>query len=195
MPPELADGLTALALVMGAEFGDKSQLVCMSLASRYRPLPVLLGASAAFALLNAVAVVFGAGLDRWLPDWLLAALVAALFCLFGIRVWRAAATLEGEDARPAPRGGVFVSTFALIFLAEFGDKTQLTVAGLASTTGPWPVWLGATAALVLTSLIGVIAGRTLLQRLPFGWIHRLSAVLFFGFALYAGYEAVVAWPT
>jgi putative Ca2+/H+ antiporter (TMEM165/GDT1 family) len=87
-----------------------------------------------------------------------------------------------------------LTALALVMGAEFGDKTQLTVAALASTTGPWPVWLSATAALVLTSLIGVIAGHTLLQRLPLGWIHRLSAVLFFGFALYAGYQAVVVWP-
>ena len=81
--------------------------------------------------------------------------------------------------------GVLVTTFALIFLAEFGDKTQIAVAGLGSTAPAGAVWSGATLALATTSILGVIAGRRLLQRLPLVWIHRVSGVFFLLLALFA----------
>ena len=67
MASSLIDAVTTFGLVALAEMGDKSQLVCIGLAARHRGLPVLIGAVAAFALLNLIAVVFGAGLAQWLP--------------------------------------------------------------------------------------------------------------------------------
>jgi putative Ca2+/H+ antiporter (TMEM165/GDT1 family) len=87
-----------------------------------------------------------------------------------------------------------VAAFGLAMAAEFGDKTQLVVAGLASTQSPTAVWIGATAGLALTTLLGVAAGRTLLQKLPPVWIYRLSACVFFAFALVAGYHALRSLP-
>ena len=77
------------------------------------------------------------------------------------------------------------TTFLLVGLAEFGDKTQLAVAGLGSTGEPTAVWAGATAALAFTSALGVFAGRKLLKRLPLKWIHRISGVFFLLLALFA----------
>jgi putative Ca2+/H+ antiporter (TMEM165/GDT1 family) len=73
-------GATFLLIAL-AEFGDKSQLVCMSLAARHRGLPVALGAVAAFALLNLLAVLFGAAVAAWLPEWVVTITVAVLFAL------------------------------------------------------------------------------------------------------------------
>ena len=73
---------------------------------------------------------------------------------------------------------VFASAFLMIFLAEFGDKTQLAVAGMGSTTSGAAVWAGATLALAGTSIVAVIAGRKFLHRLPLVWIHRISGVFF-----------------
>jgi hypothetical protein len=64
-----ATALTSFALIAAAEIGDKSQLVCMTLASRHRPMPVMLGALAAFAVLNTLAVVFGVAIATWLPEY------------------------------------------------------------------------------------------------------------------------------
>jgi len=173
-------------LVIGlAEFGDKSQLVCMTLASRHRGLPVALGAIAAFAVLNLLAVLFGAAVAAWLPGWLVALAVAVLFAAFGISALRYREEEDDEEIEEKPGHGIFATTFLLIFLAEFGDKTQIAVAGLGSTGSAAAIWTGATLALATTSLLGIVAGRRLLNRLPLVWIHRVSGVFFLLLAAFA----------
>jgi putative Ca2+/H+ antiporter (TMEM165/GDT1 family) len=73
----------------------------------------------------------------------------------------------------------------MIFLAEMGDKTQLAVAGMASTLPVVAVWLGATLALSATSALGVIAGRKLLRRIPLHRLHQISGVFFLVLAAFA----------
>ena len=173
-------------LVIGlAEFGDKSQLVCMTLASRHRGLPVALGAIAAFAVLNLLAVLFGAAIAAWLPAWIVALAVAILFAIFGISALRYREEDDDNEIEEKPGHGIFATTFLLIFLAEFGDKTQIAVAGLGSTASAAAIWTGATLALATTSLLGIVAGRRLLNRLPLLWIHRVSGVFFLILSAYA----------
>lgn len=184
---------TTFGLVALAELGDKTQLVCMTLAARHPPAPVLLGAIIAFAILNLLAVLFGAAAAAWLPPWLIAAAVAVLFAIFGLNALREAGE-ETVDVRERSGRSVFVSAFALIFLAELGDKTQLAVAGLASTQAVLPVWVGGTLALAFTSALGVWAGQTLLRRLPVHVLHRVSGILFLALAALAAWRAISAFP-
>jgi putative Ca2+/H+ antiporter (TMEM165/GDT1 family) len=183
-PVDWTSAVTASTLVTVAEFGDKSQLVCMTLAARHRPWPVLLGAVCAFGGLNLIAVSLGAVVAQGVPDSLISLLVAVLFIFFGIRsLW-----FEAEaEAMTVERSGqnIFMTAFLMLFIAEFGDKTQLAVAGLGAAAPALPVWLGATLALVLTSAIGVWAGRTVIQKIPPRALHRLSGLLFLGFGLIA----------
>lgn len=181
----LSSAGASFLLIALAEFGDKSQLVCMTLAARHRGLPVILGAVSAFAFLNLLAVLFGAAVAAWLPEWVVTAAVAVLFAVFGINALRYSADNDDEEIEEKPGHGVFATTFLLIFLAEFGDKTQIAVAGLGSSTDGLAVWLGATLALATTSLLGVYAGRRFLNRLPLLWIHRVSGVFFLLLAAYA----------
>lgn len=183
--PWLTAAGTTFLLVAFAEIGDKSQLVCMTLAARHRALPVVIGAVTAFAFLNALAVLFGAAIAAWLPAWLVALAVALLFGAFGINALRYTDDEDDDDIEEKPGHGIVATTFLLIFLAEFGDKTQLAVAGMGSTSEPYAVWAGSTAALTLTSLLGVYAGRRLLKRLPLKWIHRVSGVFFLLLAAFA----------
>jgi putative Ca2+/H+ antiporter (TMEM165/GDT1 family) len=183
-----AASTSAFALIAAAEIGDKSQLVCMTLAARYRAWPIVLGASSAFALLNLAAVLFGAAVARWVPEQVVGGTVALLFAVFGLR-----ALLTKEEAVNAGTvnksgHGIFVTTFLLIFAAEFGDKTQLAVAGLSAAIPPATVWVGSTLALVMTSALGVWAGRALLQHIPLHWLHRLSGILFLAFAAYTAWR-------
>jgi len=182
--------LSTFTLIALAEFGDKSQLVCMSLAARHRHWPVILGATLAFLMLNALAVLFGAGMANWVPERITAGLVALLFGSFGIHALLMQEDEESAEVVERSGHGIFLTTLLLIFVAEFGDKTQIAVAGLASSLAPLPVWLGATAALVMVSALGVWAGRTLLQRLSLRWLHRISGSLFLLFALLAAWRAV-----
>jgi putative Ca2+/H+ antiporter (TMEM165/GDT1 family) len=183
--PWFASVTTTYLLVALAEFGDKSQLVCMTLAARHRGLPVVIGAIAAFAILNLLAVLFGAAVAAWLPEWLVITAVAVLFAVFGISALRYKEEEDDEEVQEKPGHGIVATTFLLIFVAEFGDKTQLAVAGLGSTGEPSAVWTGATLALATTSVLGVVAGRKLLNRLPLVWIHRISGVFFLLLAIFA----------
>lgn len=182
---------TTLGLVALAELGDKTQLVCMTLAARHPASPVLLGAVLAFVVLNLLAVIFGAAVAAWLPEWLVAAVVAVLFAVFGLHALREA-DAETVEVRERSGRSVLLSTFVLIFLAELGDKTQLAVAGLASTHAILPVWVGGTLALALTSALGVLAGQTLLRRLPMHLLHLIGGALFLVLAAFASWRAVTA---
>ncbi|WP_150427497.1 TMEM165/GDT1 family protein [Dechloromonas sp. CZR5] len=177
-------GATYLLIVL-AEFGDKSQLVCMTLAARHRGLPVVIGAVSAFAILNLLAVLFGAAVAAWLPDWVVTLAVAVLFAFFGIQALRFEEEDEDEAIEEKPGHGIVATTFLMIFLAEFGDKTQIAVAGMGSTAAPAATWVGATLALTTTSVLGVYAGRRFLKKLPLHWIHRVSGVFFLLLALLA----------
>ncbi|AEG02107.1 TMEM165/GDT1 family protein [Methylomonas methanica] len=184
---------TSFALIAAAEIGDKSQLVCMTLAARHRAAPVVWGAIAAFALLNTLAVVFGVAIASWLPDYLVAVAVAFLFAGFGVH----ALLSDAEDADEAEveeksGHGIFFTTFLLITMAEFGDKTQLAVVALSSTAVPIAVWLGATLALAFTSGLGVWAGRTVLQRMPLNFLHKISGSIFILLAVMAAYQAYIS---
>jgi putative Ca2+/H+ antiporter (TMEM165/GDT1 family) len=120
-----------------------------------------------------------------IPERVTAGLVAVLFGAFGIHALYKQDDSESEDVVERSGHSIFLTTLLLILVAEFGDKTQIAVAGLAGSLAPLPVWLGATAALVMVSVLGVWAGRTVLQRLPLLWLHRISGGVFLLFALLA----------
>jgi putative Ca2+/H+ antiporter (TMEM165/GDT1 family) len=114
--------------------------------------------------------------------------VALLFGAFGIHALLAGNAVESEEVSELPGRSVFFTTLSMIFLAEFGDKTQIAVAGLASNMAMLPVWIGATIALIAVSALGIWVGRTLLQRLPVRWLHRVGGAIFLVFALVAGWR-------
>ncbi|MEY3038314.1 MAG: hypothetical protein RL143_881 [Pseudomonadota bacterium] len=182
--------LSTLSLVSLAEIGDKSQLVCMALATRYRHWPVLLGAAAAFMLLNLLAVAFGASVAAWLPEIVITAIVAIMFIVFGIQAIKT--TEEDEEVLIDQNAShsIFITTFLMILLSEFGDKTQIAVAGLSTTLSAVPVWIGASIALIAISALGIWAGKSLTGRVPMHWLHRIGGVLFLTFAVFASVRFV-----
>ncbi|WP_150048208.1 TMEM165/GDT1 family protein [Methylomonas rhizoryzae] len=186
---------SSFVVIAAAEIGDKSQLVCMVLASKHRSAPVFWGAVSAFATLNTLAVLFGAALAQWLPEYLLAACVALMFAGFGLHAIFANAEEEQEEVVEISRRGMFLTTLTLITVAEFGDKTQLAVAALSSTAEPWAVWTGATLALALTSGLGILAGKTLLKRMRLSLLKKISGIIFIVLALSAAYRALISLPT
>jgi putative Ca2+/H+ antiporter (TMEM165/GDT1 family) len=172
--------LSSFSLVFLAEMGDKSQLLAMTLAHRYRAVSVIAGSFAAFALLNLLGVLAGGMLAELIPRALVLLVAAALFLYFGYRSWREADGADEADAETGPNGRGLVVSFTLIFVAELGDKTQLAVVALAAGTGDiWAVFAGGTLALWSVSLLGILFGCTLLR------VHRAAALLFFAFGLLA----------
>lgn len=188
----LASAGSTFAVIALAEMGDKTQLVCMTLSLRHRAMPVFAGAALAFAVLNVIAVAVGAVLSDWIPEQALNIIVAVLFGAFGIWALRSRAADRQPEITERSGRNVLAIAFAMIFISEMGDKTQIAVAGLSSTADPGAVWVGATLALATTSALGVLAGRTVLQRIPIVWLHRLSGVIFLGLAVYSLIEAFTA---
>lgn len=189
----LTASMTSFVLITVAEMGDKSQLVCMTLASKYRAKPVLLGAIGAFVFLNTVAVVFGAAIASWLPDYVVAATVALLFAIFGVHSILQNEEGEGEVVKEKSGQSIFFATFMLITIAEFGDKTQLAVVALSSTLMPLGVWIGSIVALIFTSALGVIVGRTLLKRLSLSLLHKISGGIFLILSVLALYKCYISY--
>ncbi len=183
---------SSFLLIFVAEIGDKSQLVCMALAARYKASPVFLGSALAFLLLNTLAVTFGVAIANWLPELFISAAVVILFAVFGVHALRIEEDNDNEKVAIRSHGSILFGTFLLITVAEFGDKTQLAVVALSSTGMPMAVWFGSTVALISTSALGVWAGRTVLQRIPITFLHRLSGILFISLALFAAYQTYMA---
>ena len=176
-------------LIFVAELGDKSQLVTMSLASKYRPFPVLMGVSSAFVILNLLAVTVGEIIATWIPELWLALLVAGLFLFFGVSTFVADEDEEDDSIKLSTKS-IFISAFLMIFIAEFGDKTQLSVAGLAVNYHAITVWLGATAALLTSTVLSVFIGSQLLKFVSARVINKVSGSLFIIMALAVLYKLI-----
>ncbi len=174
----LTTTISTLVLIFLAEIGDKSQLVCMLLASRHRALPVFAGTITAFAILNLLAVLVGASLAQAIPLLPLKITVALLFIFFGVQNLRDSAGDTDEDIEEKSGHNVFITAFLMIFMAELGDKTQLAVAGLSTSAEPLAIFIGATLALALTTLLGIIGGRWITRKISVALLRKIAGVLF-----------------
>lgn len=176
---------SSFVLLFLAEMGDKTQLIAMTLAHRYKVMPVVAGTFLAFLLLDLLAVLVGDGLARLVPRDLILLAAGCLFLFFAYRSWREA-DVEEAAIDETGRRRALISSFTLIFVAELGDKTQLVLVALAAESGEiWSVFVGGTLALWTISLIGILLGGTVLRTIPKQWVHRAAALLFLAFGLMA----------
>jgi putative Ca2+/H+ antiporter (TMEM165/GDT1 family) len=174
----------AFGLTFVAEFGDKTQIAILTLAARYGWLPVFLGATVAFVVLNAIAVTAGAVIAKFIPEAVIRYVAAAIFIIFGLLSFRPEKEEKQEEADGGKGRGPFLTSLIVVALMELGDKTQLSLVALTSKyKAPFFVFLGGTIALIVTSFIGAIAGKGLSNVIPFKWIRWLSGVLFITFGI------------
>lgn len=185
---------TALGVVFVAEFGDKTQLVAMSLGARHHLRQVIIGLAIAYVVSSALAAVVGGLLGAALPERALsigggvAFIGFAVFELIRARGEDADADDDGEvlveATTPPPRTArsMLRSPIALIAftvtVAELGDKTQLATATLAARSDPVYTWAGATLGLMAAGVLGALIGRELGDRLPRRALSYVSAGLF-----------------
>ncbi|CAN5167675.1 TMEM165/GDT1 family protein [soil metagenome] len=191
---DLGVALTAFLLVFPAELPDKTMMATLVLATRYRPLPVFLGVCVAFAVQCVIAVAAGS-LLALLPDRVVAAVVAAIFAVGAILLWRGAATAGAAEDTPSRAaqgfGRIAVLSFGVLFAAEWGDLSQLATASLAARfDDPLSVFAGSFSALVSVAALAVLLGRTIVSRLSLPAVQRGAAVLFAAFAVIAAIEAM-----
>lgn len=190
----------AFLLVTLAELPDKTTVTTLVLTTRFPARAVLVGAGVAFALQTVVAVGFGSALTL-LPEWLVSSTVTVLFASGAVILLRqsaAAAEDSGTDAmrsgpEPARFRGAALSSFGVLFAAEWADASQLATASLAAQSSqPILVGIGAFAALLAVTGLAVAAGRKLRDRIRPKVIQRCGGFLFAGFAGFAGFEAFLA---
>ncbi|MGH8792552.1 MAG: TMEM165/GDT1 family protein [Stackebrandtia sp.] len=185
----LAAALLAAGVIFVAELGDKSQLLAMTFATRYRALPVLLGITAGTAAAHALSVAIGFGLGAALPTgWL--NLVAAL-AFFGFAAWTLRGEEESDDAEAAPKrtGPAVVTVAVAFFLAELGDKTMLVTITLAAQHGWFGTWIGAVVGMVAADALALALGLWLGKRLPERLLRYGAAALFAVFGVLLAIEA------
>ena len=184
---------TAFATVFVAELPDKTMLATIVLSARFRrPLAVWIGAGAALVLQMGIAVAAGRLLGL-LPDRVVSAAVAVLFGVGAVVLWRSADAQDqavvGDDVATTGSGQpwwrVSATVFGIVFLAEWGDLTQLAAASLASQGEAGSVFIGAAAAMLTVAAIGVLAGQALLRVLPEHLIRRIAAGIFAALAIVA----------
>ena len=175
--------LLSAALVFIAELGDKSQLMSMTFATRYRARTVIIGAGIACTLTNLVSALVGNAIGDALPEQAVRIAGGVLFLAFA--AWTLRHLAAGEEPRPPAKCGVAVVVIGAAFvLAELGDKTMLATMTL-STQYHWAlIWIGSTVGMLISIILAVYVGRALLQALPIKAVHLVSALLFAGVGIW-----------
>ncbi|GAA0438276.1 UPF0016 family membrane protein [Acrocarpospora corrugata] len=177
----------SLVVIFVAELGDKSQLMALTFATRFRTLPVLVGITIATTVVHLLSVAIGGVLGDALPT---AISIAAGVAFLGFALW----TLRGDEltadeARKAQQTtrSVLVAVTVAFFLSELGDKTMLATITLATQHGWFGTWIGSTVGMVAADALAIVVGRLLGTHLPEKWIKYGASAAFaiFGIILIA----------
>ncbi len=184
--------LLSFAVVFVAELGDKSQLMAMTFAARFKWWVVLLGITAATALTHIASVGIGFALGSAIPGQLITAVAGISMLVFAFWTWRGD-TLSDDETATADRvtRSVFLAVASAFFLAELGDKTMLATITLTTQHNWFGVWVGSTLGMVAADGLAIAIGALLGSRLPERAIAIGATILFFGFGAWLLAEA---WP-
>ena len=181
---------TSTLLVAVAEIGDKTQLLAIVLATRFRrPWPIVLGILAATLANHALAAFAGQFAAGLLDGQAFRLAVAASFIAMGL--WTLVPDKLGEDEQPRARGGVFLTTLVAFFLVEMGDKTQLATVALGAQFGNLVVvTAGTTLGMLIANVPAVLLGHALVERLSLKAVRIVAALSFIGVGAWMLAEAL-----
>jgi Ca2+/H+ antiporter, TMEM165/GDT1 family len=185
--------LLSFAVIFVAELGDKSQLMAMTFATRYRFWTVILAITAATAVVHLFSVALGNIVGLALPTGPINIIAGVAFVFFGLWTLRGDTLSEEEESRAirSSRFAFFAVAIAF-FLAELGDKTMLATVTLATTEGWFGTWVGSTLGMVAADALAIGVGAVLGRKLPEKVIRIGAAVLFFIFGAWLIYEGISA---
>jgi putative Ca2+/H+ antiporter (TMEM165/GDT1 family) len=197
--PQLAVIGIAFPVTFLAELPDKSMFASLILGTRHRALWVWAGAAAAFTVHMGIAVTAGQ-LLALLPERIVNIVVAVLFVAGAAYLWISSFRQhphEGMDAarqggRPPTFWRVAGASFAVVFLAEWGDITQITAANLAARYDPLFVFIGATLGLWAVAAVAVSVGTKSLNLIPMAWISRITGSILLALGIYSAVAAIRA---
>jgi putative Ca2+/H+ antiporter (TMEM165/GDT1 family) len=178
--------LLSMSFVVLAEMGDKTQLLAMAFATRYKATTVLWAVFWATLFNHLLAVVVGNYLTHFIPIQYIQIAAAVSFILFGLWTIRGD-ELNNEDKRFS--FSPFWTVAIAFFIAEMGDKTQLaTVALAAKYQSIIPVWLGTTTGMIIADAIGIIIGIVIGKKIPERAVKWFAAVIFIFFGMIGLYQ-------
>lgn len=185
--------LIVFVVIFAAELPDKSLIASLVLSQRFRKLYVWYGAAAAF-LVHVIIAVTAGKLLTFLPHKAVESIVAALFLAGAVLLFLGKESGEGEGtdlkALEKKRAShsffkAFGTSFAVVFLGEWGDITQITTANYAAKYhDTFGVAIGATLGLWAVTAFGIIAGSKVLEHIPAKTVQKATAVVLLGFAVY-----------
>ena len=180
--PHMEAFLISTGVVALAEMGDKTQLLALVLAARFRkPWPIVFGILVATVVNHALAGAVGAWLTTVIGPNALRWILGVSFILMAL--WMLVPDkIDGDDVSRQPRFGVFLTTVVVFFLAEMGDKTQIATVMLAARYPDYLVWVvaGTTFGMMLANAPVVWLGERITRRVPIRTVHLVSAALFAG---------------
>ncbi len=184
--------LICFPLIFLAELPDKTMFANLLMATRGRPFQVWLGAAGAFAVHVVIATTLGVALFDVLPRRAIDGVVAAMFFFGAVYAWRESMKSQDEESAEAPaKHGVVVTAFIVIFLAEWGDLTQILTANQAAKYGsPLSVGVGALLALFAVAAIAVVSGQALLRFVNIATIRKVTAVVLLALSAFSLWTAV-----
>jgi len=177
--------LTSTAIVALAEIGDKTQLLAIVLAARFkRPWPIVLGILVATLANHFLAALAGSMAADWFGGpWFRYAVALGFLAM---AAWTLVPdTFEDDEAPPASQRGAFLTTLVAFFLVEMGDKTQIaTIALGARFHDALAVTMGTTLGMILANVPAVLLGGELVKRVPLALVRTLAALLFAALGLW-----------
>jgi putative Ca2+/H+ antiporter (TMEM165/GDT1 family) len=185
--------LLSFGVIFVAELGDKSQLMALTFATRYRAVPILIGITVATALVHAVSVGIGAVLGASLPTKPLAIVAGLAFLGFAAWTFRGDDLTDEEAAKVdrSSRSAIAAASVAF-FLAELGDKTMFATITLATKEGAVGTWAGSTLGMVAADALAIVVGKQLGSRLPERVIRIGATVAFVVFGIVLLVEGIRA---
>lgn len=173
--------LLSAAVIFVAELGDKSQLMAMTFATRYRARDVIIGITVATALVHLASVGIGAAIGTSFEDYQGAISVIAGVAFLGFGAWTLRGDQLTEDEAAKARNSTGMALLAVgtaFFLAELGDKTMLATITLATQEGWLGTWIGSTVGMVAADALAILAGALLAKKLSEKTIKYGAAALF-----------------
>ncbi|MBZ9688321.1 TMEM165/GDT1 family protein [Clostridium estertheticum] len=184
--------IKSLLLVVVAEMGDKTQLLAMAMASKYKAKQVLIGVLVATILNHSLAVAAGSYLSSVIPMNVVKIVAAVSFLIFGLWTIRGD-KLNGEGNKKV-RFGPIVTVAIAFFLAEMGDKTQLmTITIAAENHRPLFILMGTTVGMLVADSIGILGGAWMCKHIPEAYIKWIAGIVFMFFGTITLHGAVPAY--
>ena len=176
--------LLSFGVIFVAELGDKSQLMALAFATRFRTVPVLVAITGATAVVHLASVGIGAVLGAALPTTAMSVIGGLAFLFFGAWTLRGdELSEEDEKSTHLSSKHVIMAVGTVFFLAELGDKTMLATITLATDNGVVGTWAGSTVGMVAADALAIWVGKALGERLPEKAIKIGASLAFFAFGI------------